>query len=98
MFPFSLGPAVISWSYLLQFVVFVPLAVLALKLPGQQWYEAIDLKWVPAKVFWRWAGIWLLCWTLAVLLYWQLPVAVDPFLQTISSMRHSGLLLSSILL
>ena len=94
----SLDPDIISWGYLLQFAVLVPLAILALRSPGQRWYEAIDLKWVPAKVIAKWAGIWLVCWTFAALLYWQLPVPIDPFLQAISGSRHSGIVLSSILL
>jgi membrane protease YdiL (CAAX protease family) len=96
--PSSLDPDNISWSYLLQFVVLVPIAVLALKSPGQNWLEAIDLKWTPAKQILKWTGIWLACWTLAVILYWQLPVPADPFLQAINGTRHQGLALTSFVL
>ena len=98
MFPSSPDPDVISWSYLLQFAVFVPLAVVALRAPGERWHQAIDLKWVPVKVIAIWTGIWLLCWMFAVLLYWQLSVPVNPLLLTVSSTRHWGLILLSILL
>lgn len=98
MIPFSLDPDILSWSYLVQFVVFVPLAILALKLPGQKWFEAIDLKWVPTKKIAQWTGIWLACWTTALLLYWQLPVPADPFLQAVNGTRHQGVALASILL
>jgi membrane protease YdiL (CAAX protease family) len=98
MLPFSLDPDIISWSYLLQFVVFVPFAILALRSPGQRWYAALDLRWVPAKIIAQWTAIWLVCWTLAVFLYWQLPLPADPFLQAISGTRHPGLALASLLL
>ena len=98
MLPFSLDPDVISWSYFLQFVVFVPLAILALKSPGQRWYEAIDLRWVPAKTIALWTGIWLICWTIAVFLYSHLSLPDDPFLQAINGTRHPGLTFASLLL
>jgi uncharacterized protein len=96
MFPFSLDTDVISWSYLLQFVVFVPLSALALRSPGQRWHEALGFKLVPAAVIARWAGIWLICWLLAALLYRQLPA--DAFLLAVNGTRHIGLTFASLLL
>src|SRR5688500_2134729 len=98
MLPFSLDPDVVSWSYLVQFAIFVPMAILALRSPGQRWYEPIDLKWVPAKKITQWTGIWLLCWTLVVILYAQLPLPRYPYLQALNGTRHIGLTLSSVLL
>ena len=98
MLPFSLDPDIISWSYLLQFMVFVPLAVLALRAPGQRWHEALDLKWVPVKIIARWSAIWLICWLTAAFLYWQLPLPVDSFLHVINVTRHPGLLVTAVLL
>jgi membrane protease YdiL (CAAX protease family) len=97
MLPFSFDLAIISWSYLLQFVLCVPLAILALGSPGQRWYEAIDLKLVPIKLVVRWIVIWLAFWIFAVALYWRLSPA-DPFLQAINGTRHWGLALTSLLL
>lgn len=94
----SLEPDVVSWTYLLQFLVCVPLAVLALRSPGQSWHEAIDLKQVPAKQLMRWTGIWLLFWAFAVLFYRLLAAEADPFLQAINGTRHLGLTLASLLL
>src|SRR5687767_5253502 len=98
MLPFSLDPDIVSWSYLAQFVIFVPLAIIALRLPGQRWREAIDLKPVKARKVAQWTGVWLLCWTIAAVIYRQLPLPADPFLQAIHGSRHIGLTLASVLL
>ncbi|MES2625034.1 MAG: CPBP family intramembrane glutamic endopeptidase [Pseudomonadota bacterium] len=95
---FSLDPDVISWSYLLQFVVVVPLAILALKLPAQRWYEAIDLQRVPLKTAVHWITIWLIYWLCSAFLYSHLPLQADPFLHAINGTRHWGLTLTSLLL
>jgi len=75
----------------------VPLAIAALRLPGQHWYEAIGLKLVPLGSVIRWTVIWLVCWIFAALLYWRL-APTDPFLQAINASRHWGLALTSLLL
>jgi CAAX protease family protein len=98
MFPFSLDPDVLSWSYLLQFLVFMPLSILALGSSGQHWYEVIDLSPVPAKTIVKWTLSWLVCWLFAVFLYWLLPVPADPFLESIQGTKHLGLSLASVLL
>jgi uncharacterized protein len=94
---FSFDPDVISWSYLLQFVVLVPLAVQSLKSSGQRWHEAIGLKSVPAKTITAWSLIWLAFWSVAALLYWLLPHKPDPFLLAINGTRHIGLTITSLL-
>ncbi len=97
MFFFSSDPDVISWSYLLQFVVLIPLIVQALRSSNQRWHEAIDLKWVPARTITLWTLIWLVFWSVAALLYWLLPHAPDPFLLAMNGTRHMGLTITSLL-
>jgi membrane protease YdiL (CAAX protease family) len=97
MFSFSSDPDVISWSYLLQFVVLAPLAVQALRSSNVRWDEAISLKIVPAKTLTLWTLIWLLFWSVCALVYRLLPHAPDPFLLAINGTRHVGLTLTSVL-
>lgn len=98
MFPSSLDPDLLTWSYCLQFLVLMPLSIVAMRTPGQSWFEALDLKAAPAATLVRWVLLWLLSWLLAAFLYQQLAATADPFFTAVKGTKHLGLTVSSVLL
>jgi membrane protease YdiL (CAAX protease family) len=98
MLSFSLDPAVISWTYVMEFVLVVPLAALALRKPHQSCQEALLLNPVPIRTLVLWLGLLFIYLLLATLCIWLLPLSSTPFIQALSGSQHLGFSLTAVML